>query len=675
MAGPKSGSAAVQIVRPSSSNTTNTDGTGNGTGVGSGNGTGREKGRDSPAVNEKKRETPQRICRNVMIYGFCKYQDSGCTYYHPPPGTDPNGTSTPTGGSPAMLNAIPLASAKESKSNTGLGAEHLAAPVFVPKTPMAENASPRTSTPVIAPPAASAAGAQTPNWPNLTGGTGILPRQDNIVSYDESLLSMDPSQTSAMDGSMFMPGQPMRQPLDHHLYVSPLPHVSNPPLNHHPLHSFFIPDDVRRTIQAKHDATYTGTSGSSPGLPAELGVYHSLRLLSSGPQPPGPGGSSTPSKVFLHPAPVYKAVSSVDGNVYCLRRIEGFKLVNEAAFGAVDTWRRMRHPNIVGLREAFTTKTFNDNSLILVYDYHPLATTVWEEHLSGPNPNPEPAMTLNQNQKRRGMPIPERVLWSYITQIANALKAIHSSSLAARTLDPSKVLITGKNRIRLNGCGVWDVLAFDANTPVMHYQQEDLVSFGKLIISMACDFFTPGQHPGLPLDHIQRNYSPDVKNLIIFLISKPSAMKSIDEALKMMGPRILNELDAMQNYADSLESDLGAEIENGRIVRLMTKLGFINERAEFELDPRWSDTGDRYILKLFRDYVFHSIGVDGKPILDLSHVLTCLNKLDAGLDERIMLVSRDDQSCLVVSYREIKHCIEVAFNELRSSANPIRAHR
>lgn len=39
----------------------------------------------------------------------------------------------------------------------------------------------------------------------------------------------------------------------------------------------------------------------------------------------------------------------------------GFKLVNEQAFGAIDTWRRMRHPNIVGLREAFTTKAFNDN--------------------------------------------------------------------------------------------------------------------------------------------------------------------------------------------------------------------------------------------------------------------------------------------------------------------------
>jgi PAB-dependent poly(A)-specific ribonuclease subunit 3 len=47
--------------------------------------------------------------------------------------------------------------------------------------------------------------------------------------------------------------------------------------------------------------------------------------------------------------------------------------------------------------------------------------------------------------------------------------------------------------------------------------------------------------------------------------------------------------------------------------------------------------------------------------LDLSHVLVSLNKLDSGLDEKIMLVSRDDQSCLVVSYREIKACIEAAY--------------
>jgi PAB-dependent poly(A)-specific ribonuclease subunit 3 len=36
-------------------------------------------------------------------------------------------------------------------------------------------------------------------------------------------------------------------------------------------------------------------------------------------------------------------------------------------------------------------------------------------------------------------------------------------------------------------------------------------------------------------------------------------------------------------------------------------------------------------------------------------------QLDAGTNEKLMLVSRDEQSCLVVSYKEIKACIESAF--------------
>jgi PAB-dependent poly(A)-specific ribonuclease subunit 3 len=37
---------------------------------------------------------------------------------------------------------------------------------------------------------------------------------------------------------------------------------------------------------------------------------------------------------------------------------------------------------------------------------------------------------------------------------------------------------------------------------------------------------------------------------------------------------------ADDSYNDMLESELGGEVENGRLVRLMIKLGFINERAE-----------------------------------------------------------------------------------------------
>jgi hypothetical protein len=40
------------------------------------------------------------------------------------------------------------------------------------------------------------------------------------------------------------------------------------------------------------------------------------------------------------------------------------------------------------------------------------------------------------------------------------------------------------------------------------------------------------------------------------------------------------DVELIPSYNDMLESELGSEVENGRLVRLMTKLGFINERAE-----------------------------------------------------------------------------------------------
>ncbi|RWS22864.1 PAB-dependent poly(A)-specific ribonuclease subunit PAN3-like protein [Leptotrombidium deliense] len=97
---------------------------------------------------------------------------------------------------------------------------------------------------------------------------------------------------------------------------------------------------------------------------------------------------------------------------------------------------------------------------------------------------------------------------------------------------------------------------------------------------------------------------------------------------------------------------------------MLAKLGSINERPEFRMDPQWSETGDRYLLKLFRDYLFHQVSEEGHPWLDFGHIVSTLNKLDVGSLERICLVSRDDQNVLIVSFAELKKCFEAAFNEL-----------
>ncbi|KAJ2794253.1 PAB-dependent poly(A)-specific ribonuclease subunit 3, partial [Coemansia furcata] len=48
----------------------------------------------------------------------------------------------------------------------------------------------------------------------------------------------------------------------------------------------------------------------------------------------------------------------------------------------------------------------------------------------------------------------------------------------------------------------------------------------------------------------------------------------------------------------------------------------------------------------------------------MAHVVGNLNKLDAGSSEKVMLMSRDEKSCLVVSYEEVKRCVEEAYQEL-----------
>jgi PAB-dependent poly(A)-specific ribonuclease subunit 3 len=77
---------------------------------------------------------------------------------------------------------------------------------------------------------------------------------------------------------------------------------------------------------------------------------------------------------------------------------------------------------------------------MFAYDYHPCSTTLYSTYFT---PQGQAALYNNNNNNRL---IPETTLWSYITQIASALKAIHGSGLAARNIDPKKILITSKNR-------------------------------------------------------------------------------------------------------------------------------------------------------------------------------------------------------------------------------------
>jgi PAB-dependent poly(A)-specific ribonuclease subunit 3 len=132
----------------------------------------------------------------------------------------------------------------------------------------------------------------------------------------------------------------------------------------------------------------------------------------------------------------------------------------------------------------------------------------------------------------------------------------------------------------------------------------------------------------------------------------------------MIGGRVYHCLEQAQLQRDWLEAELSKELENGRLFRLLAKLGTITERPEYDGDPQWAETGDRYLLKLFRDYLFHQVQPSGAPWVDLAHIVQSLNKLDSGVSENILLHSRDEQSVLIVSYSDLKSCIDQTFSQL-----------
>jgi len=440
----------------------------------------------------------------------------------------------------------------------------------------------------------------------------------------------------------------IRQPLDYHLYSLPPPSV--PP-------SHFISPTLRTDLQLRSEVIHTAPA---PGLnlPDELQGYHTLVPLES--------TTGERRKFGNWYSTVYRATGK-DGRAYVLRRVSDFRLMHQAAFQAIEQWSRLGHPNVVAVQEAFTTRAFSDNSLVVAYTYHANAHTLYDAHIKPRAP------TFVQGRLQAAQPyVPERTLWSYVIQIAGAMKAAHDQGLAVRMIDATKVIVSGQNRVRIGSCGLADVLTYNPTSPPRvpgvplsaELIQEDLVMFGKLIMALCCNNVAATSNFGKSLDIVTQHYSADLKNVALFCLSKPGSHKHVGQLFDMIGSRLLTEMDDLQNGMDRLEGELMSELENARLVRLLTKFGFINERPEFARDPRWSETGDRYIIKLFRDYVFHQVDERGRPIVSLSHVLSCLNKLDAGTDERIMLVSRDEQSVLVVSYKDVKACITSAFSEL-----------
>lgn len=622
------------------------------------------------------------LCKNILIYGYCKFENKGCAFGHstkavsgPPPGQQT--TAAPA---PAASNAPPAPQEPTISPVTPNNADakrrfNLNTPSFQPAgVPALTNKfatlSPKLKEiPVFVPSTekedTSTAGkkfnASTPSFTPLT----------NPYEGANSAPASAPQPASAGQytaNSDFLFQQPSSYPLNYHLYAPPPPPRLAMPLPPHETNAaqMFIANDLRESLQRRNEATLQTLPQSN--LPDHVNGYHSLVPIDK--------SFDAVSRVWSVPTAIYKVFSNADGNSYAIRRIgEHGRIASEAPFRTIKKWKSVRSANVVQLHDAFTSMAFGGSapSLMVAYDYYPNASTLLEQHAT---------------RKLAGgklEPITEDLLWTYLIQLTNALVTIHGKGLAARSsMDPSKIVVSGKNRVRLAAVGISDIIHHEEDEQIISEtglgdfiaksQQKDIQALGKVLLDLATLVAPPNLRNLAPQEAIIAlrtpgnatggvAYTPEFLRVLETLVS--------DDAVDMdrfceryLSNRLVRMVDGLQELHDFVEAQLSTELENARLFRLITKINFIVDRPEHASALEYGKNGNKHLIKLFKDFIFLQYDEFGKPVIDLSRVLTNLNKLDAGIDEKFLLISRDEKNCIIVSYKEIRDVIESVFRTL-----------
>ena len=362
------------------------------------------------------------------------------------------------------------------------------------------------------------------------------------------------------------------------------------------------------------------------------------------------------SGAFGYPSMTFQVTSREDGYLYCLRRFDNVRSVSpKIAATVMEAWAHpalQEHPGIVPLYQCFIAQ----RALFFVHQYIPAARTL-KEQLTGA--------------------LAENIVWSCLMQLVSAVAAVHRANLAVRNLKLHQVLCNmdasgTQLRVRIGAVGVVDALEFEARKRVGDLQQEDIRDLGRLIVSMATGTEISRDSDNETLSKcdafLRQNFSRDLHSLAVTMARNNQRPPTIFAVQQALAERAFVEQDAAYRTVDRLQHALSSEYESGRGLRLLMKLGFVNERPELGPNRNWASSGDSYVLSLFRDYVFHQADGSGYPVMDLGHVVSCLNKLDAASEEKIVLASRDAKSLMIVTYADVARCLESAYQELCSSA-------
>jgi PAB-dependent poly(A)-specific ribonuclease subunit 3 len=301
------------------------------------------------------------------------------------------------------------------------------------------------------------------------------------------------------------------------------------------------------------------------------------------------------SSFFGYPCVTFQVTSRDDGYLYCLRRFDNVRSVSaKIALSVTEQWTNcipvQEHPGVVPFYQCFLSQ----RAVFFVHQYIPQSQSL-KDLLASCN----------------GTALPESTIWSCIVQMVSAIRTIHRNHLAVRTLRMQYILATtdvssSRLRIRLGGAGIVDALEFESRKHISDLQSDDIRDFGRLILSMSAGTDITPMTDNTTFtrceNFVSQNYSRELHNLALTLIRSRPRPPSINEVSQAVAQYCFDEQDAVYRSHDRIERALCAEYESGRALRLLLKLGHINERPEMGLNRRWSQSGDCYVLSLFRDY-------------------------------------------------------------------------
>lgn len=116
---------------------------------------------------------------------------------------------------------------------------------------------------------------------------------------------------------------------------------------------------------------------------------------------------------------------------------------------------------------------------------------------------------------------------------------------------------------------------------------------------------------------------------------------------------------------DRYESELEKQIDNDRLFRLLSKLSFaFNAASELSQSSNLnnSEITEVKILQLFQKFLFAPSGNFpssnfSAQVFPNGFLIENLNKLDAGIEEKVVLISNDKQTIISISFKELKRIV------------------